>query len=224
TSALRQKTWSERRSAWCHFQRWTCPYTNRSAFGCQDGESGSQHPDITRSRRLHARAAILERRPFMLLSIRVKNCLLAAASCAALPVQCEASAAGSSNPGACSPPALGAPCPRGGATTQGMREPEPGFELGNPVHLASGNKYQLEVDLPPNPSAPGLELVRHYNGLSIQGGTLGRNCSLSYDARLMRRSGEWLLRQGDGSLFRAPSITSHGVGHVWNWPNGRALH
>src|SRR5690606_26419910 len=95
---------------------------------------------------------------------------------------------------------------------------------GNPVHLASGNKYQLDVDLPPNPAAPGLELVRHYNGLSIQSGKLGRNWSLSYDARLMRRNGEWLLRQGDGSLFRDPSITRHGDGHVWKWPDGRALH
>src|SRR5690606_35979501 len=126
--------------------------------------------------------------------------------------------------GVCSPPALGAPCPRGDTTTQGMRVAEPGFELGNPVHLASGNKYQLDVDLPPNPAAPGLELVRHYNGLSIQSGKLGRNWSLSYDARLMRRNGEWLLRQGDGSLFRDPSITRHGDGHVWKWPDGRALH
>src|SRR3546814_17005485 len=34
-----------------------------------------------------------------------------------------------------------------------------------PIHLATGNKYQKETDLPPNPHAPGIEVVRHYNAL-----------------------------------------------------------
>lgn len=126
--------------------------------------------------------------------------------------------------GYCSPPALGAPCALGGSTTQGHTEPLPGLELGNPVHLGSGNKYQLDVDLPPGAYAPGLELVRHYNSLSTQGSALGRNWSLSYDVRLVRRSDGWRVRQGDGSLRRIPPPERHGQGFMWPWPNGRQLH
>ncbi|NLC35341.1 MAG: RHS repeat protein, partial [Alcaligenaceae bacterium] len=125
--------------------------------------------------------------------------------------------------GFCSPPALGAPCATGGLATLGNAEPSPGFSLGNPIHLANGNKYQLDIDLPPNRSAPGLELVRHYNGLSSQAGALGRNWSLSYDTVLQRRSTGWRLRQADGSFkdITAPLPTPEGF--RWGLPNGQQL-
>lgn len=125
--------------------------------------------------------------------------------------------------GFCSPPALGAPCAMGGIATQGASEPLPGLVLGNPIHLANGNKYQLDVDLPANASAPGLELVRHYNGLSIQTGPLGRNWTLSYDTRLQKRHDGWLLRQADGSTRKISAPIPTHNGHAWNWPDGRQL-
>lgn len=125
--------------------------------------------------------------------------------------------------GFCSPPALGAPCATGGTATLGNNEPIPGFGLGNPVHLATGNKYQLDVDLPPNPSAPGLELVRHYNGLSTQAGVLGRNWTLSYDTQLQRHGQEWRLRQADGSVKPVAAPLPQGDGWLWQGPGGHQL-
>lgn len=126
--------------------------------------------------------------------------------------------------GVCSPPALGAPCATGGITTQGAAEPAPSLLLGNPVHLATGNKYQLDVDLPANPASPGLELVRHYNGLATGGGALGRNWTLSYDTQLIRRGQGWLVRQADGSTRPIPTPRVSGKDSVWQWPDGRELH
>ncbi len=125
--------------------------------------------------------------------------------------------------GFCAPPSLGAPCATGGVASEGNREPIPALAVGNPVHLATGNKYQLEVDLPPNPSAPGLELIRHYNGLSTQAGVLGRNWTLSYDTRLRREGDQWWLIQADGSrrVIGAPMPAADG--HVLTWPDGRRL-
>ena len=152
------------------------------------------------------------------------NCTGAAAQTGLVPdeqsgSQTQLSAEG----GFCAPPALGAPCARGGIATLGQSEPAPGFSLGNPVHLASGNKYQLEVDLPPNASAPGLELIRHYNGLSIHSGALGRNWTLSYDTRLQRRGDGWQLRQADGSIRKISPPLPSGTGFTWSWPDGRQL-
>lgn len=112
----------------------------------------------------------------------------------------------------------------GGAATLGSAALAPGLGLGNPVHLATGNKYQLDIDLPPNHHAPGLELVRHYNGLATQGGALGRNWALSYDARLIHRGDGWRVQQGDGSLKRIAAPEPFAGGHIWRWPGGGQLH
>ncbi len=154
-------------------------------------------------------------------------CVARAVASAALVAAPAAAQAGSHAPvtgGFCSPPTLGAPCAVGTTTTPGTREPMPGFELGNPVHLANGNKYQLDIDLPPNPSAPGLELVRHYNGLATLSTSLGRNWSLSYDARLLRHHDGWHVRHGDGSITKIPPPIPQGTGFLWQWPGGRGLH
>ncbi len=128
------------------------------------------------------------------------------------------------NGSVCSPPALGAPCAIGGTATAGATEPAPSLLLGNPVHLATGNKYQLDVDLPANPASPGLELVRHYNGLATGGGSLGRNWALSYDTQLQRRGHRWQVRQADGSVKPIPAPVASGQELIWHWPDGRQLH
>lgn len=129
-----------------------------------------------------------------------------------------------STTGVCTPPRVGAPCATGGLASPGNAEPALSLALGNPIHLATGNKYQLEVDLPPNPSAPGLELVRHYNALGLQGGVLGRNWALSYDTTLERRGQQWLLRQADGRIRPIDAPLPQGSGHAWHLPDGRSLH
>ena len=126
--------------------------------------------------------------------------------------------------GYCAPPAIGSPCATGGLSTVGSPEPLPTLGIGNPVHLASGNKYQLDVDLPPNPSAPGLELIRHYNGLSTQAGVLGRNWQLSYDTRLRRRGEKWQLLQADGSIQDIQPPIPNDKGYAWYVADGRRLH
>lgn len=126
--------------------------------------------------------------------------------------------------GVCSPPQLGAPCATGGMATLGSGRPGPSLALGNPVHLGTGNKYQLDIDLPPNPTAPGIEIVRHYNGLAISGTALGRNWALSYDTRLEHKGGAWGLRQADGSLLNIGEPAPSGDGHAWIAPGDRRLH
>ena len=125
--------------------------------------------------------------------------------------------------GTCSPPTIGAPCARGGLTTQGNAEPQASMQLGNPVHLATGNKYQLDIDLPATRNAPGLELVRHYNARDTRSGSLGRNWRLSYDVQLTRNHDGWQIRQGDGSLIQATQIEDKGTTRVWIWPTGRRM-
>lgn len=137
--------------------------------------------------------------------------------------------------GVCGPPALGDPCMLGGVAAAGSAEPVLGVGAGNPVHLATGNKYQHEIDLPAGPQAPDLELVRHYNALAPRHGVLGRGWALSYDTRLRRAGARWRVVQADGSHIEfqgaagAPLPNAHGSLRregrhwVWRWPNGRAL-
>src|SRR5690606_39276424 len=115
-----------------------------------------------------------------------------------------------------------ATCAMGRHALMGTREPPSGLALGNPPQLATGNKYQLEVDLPPNPSAPGLALLRHYNGLATSSGAFGRNWSHSYELRLHRRHDGWRVRQGDGSLRKVPSPVANGSGWSLSWPGRSA--
>src|SRR5690606_18138068 len=129
----------------------------------------------------------------------------------------------SASGGFCAAPTLGAPCAQGGVTSQGNAEPVLNLGIGNPVNLATGNKYQLDVDLPANPAAAGLEVVRHYNGLSVKSGPLGRNWSLSYDIQLLRGSDGWYARQADGSIVQASDVSPHGDGYRWSWLNNRQL-
>lgn len=135
----------------------------------------------------------------------------------------------------CSPPALGHPCALEGVGSQGLSEPEPSLGIGNPVHLATGNKHQQELDLPSNPAAPLLQVLRHYNSLDPRHGLFGRGWSSSYDTRIYHAGGRIQIIQADGSRIifsgdaRKPLRNRHGVlkqdgaQWVWRWPNGRTM-
>lgn len=135
----------------------------------------------------------------------------------------------------CSPPALGHPCALGGVASQGSHEPGLNLGIGNPINLASGNKYQQELDLPAHPSAPLLQVLRHYNSLDPRHGAFGRGWSTSYDTRLHRAAGRIQIVQADGSRIDLgngadwPLRSRHGVLQpvgkqwLWRWPDGRQL-
>lgn len=137
--------------------------------------------------------------------------------------------------GTCSPPALGHPCAIEGVGLQGGLEPEPSLGIGNPVHLATGNKHQQETDLPSSPNAPLLQLVRHYNSLDTRHGAFGRGWSTSYDTRLYRVGGRIQIVQADGSRIsfavndqqalrnRHGLLQRDGAQWIWLWPDGRTL-
>lgn len=140
----------------------------------------------------------------------------------------------------CSPPALGHPCATGGIAIQGSLDPEPNLGIGNPVHLATGNKHQQEVDLPGYAANPLLQLMRHYNSLDPRYGPFGRGWSLSYDTRLYVVAERVQIVQADGSRIHFGKLASgdaqgpiyrnrHGQLHrqteqwLWVWPDGRQL-
>ncbi len=133
---------------------------------------------------------------------------------------------------------LGNPCQQGGVATLGRQNSSPNHGIGNPVDRRNGNKYQRDTDLPSLASAPGLELVRHYNAMDPRVGTLGRGWSWSYDTRLYWMGTHLQVLQADGSRLtfdcdqtqrcvgRAREdgvITRKGQGWQWQWPFGKCL-
>lgn len=147
----------------------------------------------------------------------------------------------------CGPAPLGPPCAQGGIASLASAEPLPGLGAGNPINLATGNKYQHEVDLPANPHAPGLEIVRHYNSMDPRASALGQGWSLSYDTRLYRVKQGWQIVQADGQRIDFPDngtrhsktlqttpagearasqghLVHHASHHEWLWPTGTRLH
>lgn len=135
----------------------------------------------------------------------------------------------------CGPSALGAPCEEGGVAVAPGAEPAINLGAGNPVHVATGNKYQKETDLPSSAARPGLEIVRHYNALDPRPSPLGRGWRLSYDAQLFDMGGRWQVVQADGSRIDFPSVKGNplpnaygtlradGSMWVWIWRTGRQL-
>ncbi|MGH8174731.1 MAG: DUF6531 domain-containing protein, partial [Steroidobacter sp.] len=70
-----------------------------------------------------------------------------------------------------------------GATLPGIDLPE--LAVGNPIHVATGNKYQAESDFAPLPGALGLEFARHYNSEAVsRAGVMGAGWRHSYEARV----------------------------------------
>ena len=145
-------------------------------------------------------------------------------------------------PRQCEATQMGNPCPQGGVATLGAARPVPDSGMGNPVDRRSGNKYQRDTDMPSLWSAPGLELVRHYNAMDPRRGALGRGWSWSYDTRLYQMPGVIQIVQADGSRLdfsctpgrvsgqrcRAADPSLGLVGRIaggwrWRWPLGATL-
>lgn len=137
--------------------------------------------------------------------------------------------------GTCGPSPLGDPCSQGGLAVAPGAEPGLNLGAGNPINLATGNKYQKETDLPVNPDAPGIEVVRHYNAQDRRASALGPGWVLSYDTRLFQLGSRWQIVQADGSRITfagasgQPLANAHGTlsgldgGWAWRWPDGTQL-
>lgn len=103
--------------------------------------------------------------------------------------------------------------------------------VGNPIHVVTGNKYQLETDLEALPGTLGLAILRHYN--SFAGGW-----RWNYDVTLRARAdGGVDIVQSDGRLIRFESsrgsatylaqragdgsVVAVEEGYEWRWASGR---
>lgn len=76
---------------------------------------------------------------------------------------------------------------------------QPSQQVGNPIHVVTGNKYQREVDLNPLPGELGLHFERHYNSRVQHLRPMGYGWRHSYDATVSaKRDGSVLLHQADG--------------------------
>lgn len=148
---------------------------------------------------------------------------------------------GQPSPGVCGPSQLGSPCGEGGPATLPLAG-GPGLAVGNPVHLATGGKYQRDTDMPTLPGVLGLELVRHYNSHDPRQGPWGVGWVSSYDTRLFRLGARVQIVQADGSRIDfilenavdgscVPLDPAHGElrleptqeAYTWRWRNGRQL-
>jgi len=135
----------------------------------------------------------------------------------------------------CRPPSAGPPCGFGSLASQADSEPQLSLGAGNPIHLATGNKYQLEPDLPPNVHHPLLEFTRHYNSLDRRVSMLGQGWASSLDTRVHDVAGLWQIVQADGGrkVFAGTSGLKRGNRHGtlerqpqgwrWTWPDQREL-
>ncbi|TSH91241.1 hypothetical protein FOZ76_19040 [Verticiella sediminum] len=139
----------------------------------------------------------------------------------------------------CGPSQLGSPCGEAGPAT--LAVPGAGAGAGNPVHLATGNKHQREIDLPALPGVLGLTWGRQYNAQDPRAGAFGPAWAHVYDTRIVRAGGMLQIVQADGSRidFRvlpgdaercASDDPAHGElirlpggGYRWRWPDGRTL-
>lgn len=159
-----------------------------------------------------------------------------AALCAALLLSAAAQAQ------QCSAPTGGATCGGAGPASQGNTS---GINTGagNPINLTNGNKYQIEVDLPPLPGELGVEIVRHYNSTHRHViGQLGMGWRLSYETDLYVIGQTVQILQADGARLvfnidpKNPSLcagadptqgsvqilsTARGTReYVWHWSHG----
>jgi RHS repeat-associated protein len=102
-------------------------------------------------------------------------------------------------PNSCSPGTAGATCGGSGPASQGNSSGT-NNGAGNPINVITGNKYQLEVDMPALPGELGLEIVRHYNSANARViGALGAGWRLSYETELYVIGSSIQVLQADGS-------------------------
>jgi RHS repeat-associated protein len=122
----------------------------------------------------------------------------------------------------CSANGAGNPCAHSGVASVASGS---SMGVGNPIHVVSGNKHQMEVDMAALPGELGLEVVRHYNShLAEVDGPMGHGWRLSYDTRLYRVGQTLQILQADGQrhvLSRPPGQASAYtgrsplIGQVW---------
>ncbi|HLS81831.1 MAG TPA: DUF2235 domain-containing protein, partial [Steroidobacter sp.] len=121
----------------------------------------------------------------------------------------------------------------------------PSLAVGNPVHVATGNKYQHESDIPAAVGPLAIAFSRHYNSeLASRVGVMGAGWRHSYEARLLTpkdgSAHEIAIVQSDGRLIRFAAardaagrflaqrasdgeLETTPAGRVWRWPSGRRL-
>jgi len=105
-------------------------------------------------------------------------------------------------------PALSCPVPQAripcGAGSARGPAAEPALDPGiaNPVHLATGEKFLRDIDLPEAVSGQRPSFIRLYRSGSAEDGPLGRGWSSEYDVRLHRTPGGWRLDLPDGRRVR----------------------
>ncbi|TBO32928.1 hypothetical protein EYS42_07135 [Aquabacterium lacunae] len=147
----------------------------------------------------------------------------------------------------CGPGNAGATgCGSSGPATTNVQQTNSG--AGQPFNVLTGNKYQLEQDMPALPGVLGLELVRHYNSVqstpNMPNGLVGLGWRLSYETRLHAKGRNIEIVQADGSrLGFAPGLLNPEVcssalpeqgrvlidkqgtrtRYTWVWANGRRL-
>lgn len=129
----------------------------------------------------------------------------------------------------------GAPCQTPGSLNQNSLEPSLNLGGGNPVHLATGNKYQYETDLVPSPHWPMLAVARHYSAQSRRKSFMGQGWHSDYDLRLQLVGQQAVITQADGSMVRFDSVGgqfaasergqlhANTSGWAWRWPGGQEL-
>ncbi|CAM3637477.1 DUF6531 domain-containing protein [Castellaniella denitrificans] len=101
----------------------------------------------------------------------------------------------------CPAPQAQAPCGAGSARGPAA-EPAPDPGIANPVHLATGEKFLRETDLP-EPFAGGHpSFIRLYRSGSVEDGPLGRGWTSEYDIRLRPAPDGWRLDLPDGRRVR----------------------
>jgi len=69
-------------------------------------------------------------------------------------------------------------------------------QVGNPIHVVTGNKYQQEADLPVLPG--GLSFTRHYNSRDSYTGALGPGWRHNYETNLVDQGNRVFIWQSDG--------------------------
>lgn len=97
----------------------------------------------------------------------------------------------------CPVPQIQTPCGAGPARGPGA-EPAPDSGLTNPVHLATGEKFLRETDLPAPFTDSHPSFIRLYRSGSTVDGPLGRGWTSEYDIRLHPIQTGWRLDLPDG--------------------------
>jgi RHS repeat-associated protein len=99
-------------------------------------------------------------------------------------------------PGMCRVPMDSPPC---GASALGPGvEPDLDPGLGNPVHLATGEKYLREIDLPAPLHGGHPSFIRLYRSTRSAAGILGLHWAHEYQIRLIPRASGWRVLTADG--------------------------